>query len=278
MTQRIISEVTYLGTVESTQDIAKAHAKQLVLSDQPLGFPRQFYVAESQTGGRGQHGRQWSSPDGGIYLSAVVPDVPQYMHRYLPLISGLAIARLLMRPWFPSPWLPGPPKTDIAFTNVHLRWPNDVLFNGRKIAGVLSESVTMGHRAVAVIGVGMNVNADPAASDSVLSQTATSLAHEIGGSVDKVKVTNAMLHNMEECIGALTNRHWPQLHQEICHLDFLRGRAITVAVNDQCLYGTGAGIADDGALLLALPSQREPQAIYAGTIVTIDNRPIRPVE
>ncbi len=278
MTQRVVSEVAYLGTVESTQDIATAHARELVLSDQPLGLPRQFYVAESQTCGRGQHGRTWISPDGGIYLSAVFPDVPQYMHRYLPLITGLAIARMIMRPWFASPWLPGPPKSDIAFTNVHLRWPNDVLFNGRKIAGVLSESITMGHRAVAVIGIGMNVNADPAASDASLRQYATCLARELGGPVDKVKVNNAILHNIEDCIGALINRKWPPLHQDICRLDFLIGRAITLASQNQTISGTGAGIADDGALLLAMPSHREPRAIYAGTILTIDNRPIRPVE
>ncbi len=276
MSQRVISEVTYLGTVESTQDIAKAHAKQLVLSDQPLGFPRQFYVAESQTQGRGQHGRAWISPHGGIYLSAVFPDVPQYMHRYIPLVAGLAITRLIMRPWFPSPWLPGRPNMNIAFTPVHLRWPNDVLFNGKKIAGVLSESITMGHRAVAVVGVGMNVNADPAISNPELSDYSTSLARELGRLVDKIKVTNALLHNLEECIGALTGRQWPALHREISDRDYLRGRSVTISADDQLLSGTGAGIADDGALLLQAPSQREPSALYGGTICAVDGRPIRP--
>ncbi len=275
MTCRIISEVTYLGIVESTQDIAKAHARQLVLSDPPLKSPRHIYVAESQTHGRGQHGRNWISPEGGIYLSGVFADIPQKMHRYLPLIIGLAIARTLMWPEVVSNWTPARRKQAVGSTSVHLRWPNDVLFNGRKIAGVLSESITMGDRAVAVVGAGMNVNADPAASDSALSHTATSLAGELGAAVDKVKVTNALLHQMEECIGALANQHWPHLHREICQLDFLRGREITVSVNDQCISGTGAGIADDGALLLALPLHRDPQCIYAGTILSVDNRSIR---
>ncbi len=276
MSQRVISEVTYLGTVESTQNIAKAHAKQLVLSDQPLGFPRQFYVADSQTQGRGQHGREWISPDGGIYLSAVFPDLPQYMHRYIPLVSALAIARLIMRPWFVSPWLPGPPKLDIAFTNVHVRWPNDVLFNGKKIAGVLSESITMGHRAVAVVGVGMNVNTDPAILNSALTPYSTSLARELGSPVDKIKVNNALLHNLEECIDAVTNGQWPVLHREICDRDYLRGRTVEISADNKILRGTGAGIADDGALLLAMPTAREPVTIYSGTISTIDSRPIRP--
>ena len=276
MSRRVISEVTYLGTVESTQDIAKAHAKQLVLSERPLGFPRQFFVAESQTQGRGQHGRAWISPHGGIYLSAVFPDVPQYMHCYIPLVAGLAITRLLMRPWFPSPWLPGPPKQDIAFTNVHVRWPNDVLFNGKKIAGVLSESITMGQRAVAVVGVGMNVNADPAAANPALHEFSTALASELGSPVDKIKVNNALLHNLEECIGALTSGQWPALHREISDRDYLRGRLVEISAEDHVLCGTGAGIDDDGALLLQVPTQREPSAFYGGTIRTVDGRPIRP--
>ena len=276
MSRRVISEVTYLGTVESTQNIAKAHAKQLVLSDRPLGFPRQFYVAESQTQGRGQHGREWISPDGGIYLSAVFPDVPQYMHRYIPLISALAIARLIMRPWFVSPWLRGPPKLDIAFTNVHVRWPNDVLFNGKKIAGVLSESITMGHRAVAVVGVGMNVNADPAAFNPALNEFSTSLARELGSPVDKIKVNNALLYNLEECMGAVTSGQWPALHREICDRDYLRGRTVEISADDHILSGTGGGIADDGALLLKVPARREPVTIHSGTICTVDGRPIRP--
>ncbi len=274
MSQRVVSKVEYLGTVESTQIVAKRRAKVLVLSDQPLGFPREFYVAQSQTRGHGRYGREWISPPGGLYFSAVVPDVPQYMHRYLPLIAGLAVARMLIRPWFPIPWLPGQPKMDMTFHDIRLRWPNDVLFNGRKIAGVLSESITMGHRAVAVIGIGMNVNTYPATANPMLAATATSISHEHGGQVDLVKVNNAVIHNLNEAISALTAGHWPKQLQEICNLDFLRGRTVELAVEDQIIQGTGAGIADDGALLVHTSSGE--QKIYSGTIITIDNKPIRP--
>jgi BirA family biotin operon repressor/biotin-[acetyl-CoA-carboxylase] ligase len=264
----------YLGTVESTQTVAKRRAKALVLSDQPLGFPREFYVAEAQTHGRGQHGRQWSSPLGGLYLSAVVPDVPQYMHRYLPLITGLAVARMLLHPWFPAPWLPGKPALETAFHDVRLRWPNDVLVHDRKIAGVLSESVTIGHRAVAVIGVGMNVNADPAEANPELAASATSIARELGRMVDLVRVNNAVLHNINESINALAAGRWPRQHKDICDLDFLHGRNVEIALDTQRITGTGAGIADDGALLLKTSSGE--RKIYSGTIITIDNKPIRP--
>ncbi len=273
MTQRVHSKITDLGTVDSTQIVALAKARELVLSDAALGLPRHFYTADSQTHGMGQHGRSWISPKGGIYLSVVLPDVPQYMHRFLPLVTGLAVAHTLMRPWSPMAWLPGPPQSESPLHHIRLRWPNDVLVNGRKIAGVLSESIIMGQRAVAVVGVGMNVNADPAAGHPELADTATSLLRELGASVDLMQTRHALILSLNESFADLTAGHWARQHQEIRVLDFLQNRAVELSLDQRIVRGTGAGIAEDGALLLM--TQSGLRSIYQGTILSVDQQVVR---
>ncbi len=117
-------------------------------------------VAERQTGGRGREGRSWESPAGGCYLSVLLR--PQAARTALvPLAAGVAVAEAVQGFGVAS----------------ELKWPNDVLVGGRKLAGILAEasSGASGVEWVA-LGIGVNVAVDPAVLPGSLRETATSLA------------------------------------------------------------------------------------------------------
>lgn len=124
----------WLDVCESTNDEAWARVHD----------PRVLGVgADAQTGGRGRRGRAWSSPPGcGLYVSLIVrPRFGAEQAGTLPLLAGLCVAELARS----------------LGAEARLKWPNDVLVNGRKLAGVLCEARVEAGCIVAVVGVGLNL-------------------------------------------------------------------------------------------------------------------------
>jgi BirA family biotin operon repressor/biotin-[acetyl-CoA-carboxylase] ligase len=117
-------------------------------------------VAERQKGGRGREGRSWESPAGGAYLSVLLRPGSERA-ALLPLAAGVAVAEAVQAFGVAS----------------ELKWPNDVLVGGRKLAGILAEA-SSGASGVewVVLGIGVNVAIDPAALPGALRDSATSLA------------------------------------------------------------------------------------------------------
>jgi len=131
-------------------------------------------IAESQTAGRGRHGRRWSTPPGSqIALSAGVgvSDVPSDRWGWLPLLTGIAVVDAVAA---------------VAGISARLKWPNDVLVGTGKLAGILAE-VAAPAPAV-VVGLGLNVTEAP-------DPAATSLAL-LGATVDRSELTEAVLRHL----------------------------------------------------------------------------------
>ena len=135
--------------VPSTNDVAKA----IALKAGPVRPAGSVVIAETQTQGKGRFGRTWVSPPGGLYLSVLVEPPgesggsPADPLTLLPLAAGVAVARAVRR---------------VAGVPAELRWPNDLDWEGRKIAGVLAE---VGFRRdsprLAVVGFGVNLTPVP---------------------------------------------------------------------------------------------------------------------
>jgi BirA family biotin operon repressor/biotin-[acetyl-CoA-carboxylase] ligase len=140
------------ASLESTSTYVKTHLQSLPL--------RGVVVAKEQTGGRGQFGRQWESPLGGIYMTLFFPWPPHLMP---PREMSLDAARLLKQILVSKG------------VNVHLKWPNDLLIEGKKVGGILTE--ILDHTII--IGIGLNVNLSQEAFIKV-DQPATSLLIETG--------------------------------------------------------------------------------------------------
>jgi len=205
--------------VPSTNDVAR---------DCP---PWSVVVAERQSGARGRYGRAWASSPGGLWLSAVLPITdPIQPWDCLPLVAGLALARTL---------------NHFGLQTVRLRWPNDVMINDRKLAGILVERVD-GPRAI--LGLGLNVTNQPADEDPALSCTATRLA-------DHLKPVPAIDHLTHGILDELLALHATVEHhgfapvaeqlQPYWHLD----RPAEVTLPSGTLNGKFEGIAPDGSLL-----------------------------
>lgn len=140
---RVAWRIVERGAVGSTNDEARALAEAGDAG--PLAV-----VAEAQTRGRGRRGRTWLSERGGLYLSALfTPPIPAPRLGLLPLAAGLAVAETV----------------EGLGLAPELRWPNDLLVGGRKLAGVLCESRLRPDGALAwvIVGIGVNVRQPPAA-------------------------------------------------------------------------------------------------------------------
>ena len=164
----------YLQTTSSTQDVARAEAER----GGPVGTA---VLAEEQTAGRGRLGRAWVSPAGkNIYVTLVMrPPAPKL--RVLSIVSPLAIAEAL---------------EGIGLAP-RLKWPNDVLVGGRKIAGILIETELSGDAVkYALVGIGLNVNFDVGAVPEI-ADIATSVRRELGRDASREELLAALLNAFE---------------------------------------------------------------------------------
>jgi BirA family biotin operon repressor/biotin-[acetyl-CoA-carboxylase] ligase len=170
-------QVVCLDSVGSTNDVAKHLAQQ--------GAPEgTLVVAEEQTTGRGRQGRRWLAPKGSSLLLSLVfrPSLTSVTLPQLLMASSLAVAEAIEH----STGLP-----------VHLKWPNDILVESKKVAGILIEAGFSGDSLdYAVVGIGLNVNLDPAEIPEIAS-SATSLSAELGRRVPRLEVLHSLLRSME---------------------------------------------------------------------------------
>ena len=173
-TEFIGRSVTYRQSVGSTMELAGQEAK----SEAAEGF---VAIAEEQSAGRGRLGRHWVSPPGqNLYVTLLVrPTLPQL--RYLAVIAPLAVCHAIEET---TGLLP------------RIKWPNDVLLEGKKVCGILLESkLTDDAVQHALIGIGINVNLDVAANEEI-RDVATSLRAELGREVEREAVLSATLNHL----------------------------------------------------------------------------------
>lgn len=132
-------EIRYLDVIDSTNTMAKALAEE--------GYPSgTLVVADQQTAGKGRRGREWESPkDCGIFMTMMLkPDIVPNNASMLTLVAALAQAKAL---------------AEITGEDVRIKWPNDIVLNGKKIVGILTEmSAQFDYINHIVIGIGINVN------------------------------------------------------------------------------------------------------------------------
>jgi BirA family biotin operon repressor/biotin-[acetyl-CoA-carboxylase] ligase len=191
-------------------------------------------IARSQRAGRGRDGRPWASPrDAGLYLSAVIRpplalvDVPP-----VTLAIGIGLCEAARGVGAP----------------VLLKWPNDALVHGRKLAGVLVEAHSQGNRLEAIV-VGIGVNLTAAALPPELAATAIALDEAAGGAVDRAAFIGLLLAHVERWI----DRYIASGLEAIApawHARMAAGIAARARVNGADLAGEVAGLDGDGALLL----------------------------
>ncbi|HSD88734.1 MAG TPA: biotin--[acetyl-CoA-carboxylase] ligase, partial [Kofleriaceae bacterium] len=140
-------------------------------------------IAERQTAGRGRDGRLWESPPGGLYLSAVLrPPLPVVAVPPMTLAIGIGLCEAVRATGAPAV----------------LKWPNDLLVGGRKLAGVLVEAQSQGNRLESVIvGIGINLTG---ALPAELGERAITLAEAAGATIDREVFLDRLLAHVEQWV------------------------------------------------------------------------------
>lgn len=225
-----------LQSVGSTND----EAARLADSGAPEGT---VVWAREQTGGRGRRGRRWTSPAGNLYCSTVLrPDCPAPRAAELGFVAALAVA-------------------DIVPTGraVRVKWPNDVLVDGGKVAGILPESAIGedGKAQHVVMGIGVNVGFAPELSE--MRYPSAMLGGTVEGALEKL--TAALAARLDQ---------WRRAGFETIRAAWLAkagpiGLDVDVKLGEELVRGRFAGIDGDGALLLETSAGR--RKIVAGELL-----------
>lgn len=195
--------------------------------------------ARHQTGGRGRFGRDWAAaPGASLTISVVLKPHPA---RGIPVTMAQATALCVRN------------ALSTLGVNAMLKWPNDLMVNGRKLCGILAERDT--ESQAIVVGIGLNVNLDaPALSSAGLSDTATSMALVTGRRFNLDRVRDAVVSSLEPVVSRLatpdTTLLTPPLQDQWAAHDFLAGTDIAVDTHHGRLTGRYAGVGAEGALRL----------------------------
>lgn len=222
-----------------------------------------------QTAGRGQHGRIWHSPPGVLTASFILNQIPAAQLPEISLVAGLAVIYAV------EDSLPD-------WRNVlRLKWPNDVLLDGRKLAGILCEGRVQGASGQVVVGVGLNRCADFAQVAVEKSAIAHAVSlHQVSSMVpDELLLLTRLRHYLLQTASVLRlektstqentglSAFLPALHSR----DALRDRHITLDLGTEKVDGQAMGIDDRGWLLLRLPDG-ELRAFRSGHVLYNDAR------
>lgn len=216
--------------VGSTNDVAKQLAEEGAAHGEVV-------VAEAQSAGRGRRGRSWASPAcRNVYLSAILrPELAPARAPELTLLASVAVCQTVRQ----------------AGVAASIKWPNDVLVNGKKVAGVLTELAADPDQIQwVVVGIGINVNVRPDELPDEVRPVATSLAVERGQPVPRALFTVALLGTLEEWLDRHAAEGFEPVRQAWRSMSDTLGREVRVHLGDRVLEGVAEDIDAAGALLV----------------------------
>ncbi len=215
----------YYPSLTSTMVVAKREA-QLGASEGTV------VIADEQTAGRGRLQRAWLAPKGNVALSIILYPRVDYLPSLI-MLASLAVAHCI--------------KT-VTGLKPQIKWPNDVLINGKKACGILIESDVRGTTVhYAIIGIGINVNLRPADFPEIQT-IATSLSQELGRDVSRLAVTRSLLVEMEKLYLALAAGD--SLYEEWRDTMVTLGQKVRVKTGETTCEGIAESVDRDGSLLL----------------------------
>lgn len=229
---RYIGKNLYIyNEVSSTNTIAQ------FLSQNGIGNGS-VVVAEKQTAGRGRSGKSWESPLGGVWLSVMLtPDVDYSKIPLITLATGVAVAKALER---------------IGVENPEIKWPNDIMINGKKVCGILTEGVTNFNSIKnVIIGVGIDANLSIEDFPKELQAKTTSLEIELERKINENLLIKIFLEELEQTIELFNSEAYEEILREWRKRSYTIGKIVEVKKPHKKPYdGYAIGISKEGALIV----------------------------
>lgn len=229
-------------------------AKELVKSGYRSGT---VFIAETQSGGKGRIGRQWSSPAGGIWMSVLLnPNVPSAMIPGLSLVVGYAVTTAIR---------------DSLALDARLKWPNDVLVDGRKACGILCEMQQGEEEGTFDVVAGIGINANPRRDDfpGETRESAAILRELTGRVVDRNTLVAEVLNRLEAHYSTFLVSGLNNLAPAVAKVSAFLGETVTIgnptAADRDEATGIFRGIDGDGRAILETPGG-ESRAFSAGDL------------
>jgi BirA family transcriptional regulator, biotin operon repressor / biotin---[acetyl-CoA-carboxylase] ligase len=226
-TQRIGRNVVFRNSMTSTMDVALEEVAQGAPSGTAV-------ICETQSHGQGRLAREWESPPGGVYLSIILYPRTEVIPS-LMMIASLAVTGCI---------------ETASGIKAEIKWPNDVLVNGKKVAGILARSGCSSEgKLYAVIGIGINVNLDVSQYPEIAG-SATSLSAIKGSNISRVDVIASLLNNFEKRLGQLESGEpiWQDWQTKLVTL----GKQVSIKSGNQRFDGLAETVNPSGSILLRL--------------------------
>ena len=224
-------DIYYFAQVDSTQKLAN----ELANGGAKEGT---IIVADEQTKGRGRLAREWYSPKySGIWMSLICkPNIPIQQAPQLTLLTAVAVAQAI---------------EEVAEVSPFIKWPNDILLNGKKVTGILTELQAEADRVHSIIiGIGMNVNQEQEDFPDELQNKASSLRVEMGEIYPRERILASILKHFEVLYFRYMEDGFSHIKQLWESYAISVGKKITATTINDKIIGIALGITDEGVLLI----------------------------
>jgi len=222
-THRIGRKILVYNSTSSTNDIAAEYGK----SKKNDGLA---VFAEQQTTGRGRTGAKWLSGQSDSILCSIVLTKSKLNPELLSLACAVAVADALGKP-------------------AKIKWPNDIMLNGKKVAGILLESKTGSGNYV--VGIGINCHQKKTSFPPELRQTATSIDLETETICDRISLAKRLLISMEHCLET-AEKNSKKIIEQWSRLSILLNHRVAVVFNSKKFTGNCIGVDPEKGLILQL--------------------------
>ena len=213
-------------------------------------------ISDMQTNGRGRLGRNWFSPAGkGIWMSLVLrPELPVRFMPQLTLLTGVAVCSAIRK---------------VTGVEAGLKWPNDILVNGRKVCGILLEAATEDNKVrYCIAGIGIDVNLSEQDYPEELRSVATSLKVESGTSVSRSRLIGEVMNELEARYLQYENEGFAPILKEWEALSASLGQRVRSVTLNHVIEGTAVGLSDSGGLVV-LTEEGKNSTIFSGEVEII---------
>jgi BirA family biotin operon repressor/biotin-[acetyl-CoA-carboxylase] ligase len=244
-------------TLHYEERLSSTNARAYELANEGA-FHGEVVLTEEQTAGKGRRGRSWASPPGkNLYFSAILrPELSPQRAPELTLVAAVALCETLRE----------------AGAHASIKWPNDVQIDGKKVAGILTELSADPERVhFVVLGIGVNLNANPADFPAEVAEIATSVASSRGSAVPRALFTAALWTRIEQWLDIHAEDGFAPVRAAWKSMASTLGQDVLVRGEQRELRGIAEDLDEDGALLLRTP-EGKIERVVAGDVEQVRSR------